>query len=242
MEKILLVTGASSDVGMELIKSVYGEYDLIYAQYRTMSEKLESTIDLVRKNEGTKTNIIPICADLSVDDDIDSLINSIKENGPLPNHIVHLPAPKLHLLQFHKDSVNSFDNGWNVSVRSIVKILQAFIPAMSKAKYGRIVFMLSSNTIGEPASFQSSYTTIKYALLGLMKSLAVEYKGKGIMINAVSPGMMETKFLSEIPELVIEQTAAKSKTGKNVTTGETARVIKDILFNDEEIFGQNIEI
>ena len=83
-------------------------------------------------------------------------------------------------------------------------ILQAFIPKMSKQNYGKIVFMLSAYLLGIPPKFQSPYITVKYALLGLMRNLASEYAAKGIMVNAVSPDMMETKFLSELPELIKE--------------------------------------
>lgn len=47
----------------------------------------------------------------------------------------------------------------------------------------------------------------KYALLGLLRTLSVEYEKKGIMINGISPGMMETKFLDGISRLVVEKFA-----------------------------------
>ena len=145
-------------------------------------------------------------------------------------------------MQFHKDSWEKYDLGWEVSVHSIVEILKEFIPFMSKQKYGRIVFMLTNYTI-KPVKFQSSYITVKYALLGLMKSISVEYADKGITVNGVSPDMMETKFLSEIPELIIEQNAANSPLGRNIKVEEVIPVFKEMLFDEEGVkTGLNIAV
>ena len=239
MEKILLVTGGSSEVGMQLIRAAYTEYKLIYIQYFHMNEKLDTLInelmDLVE--------IVLIKADFSDINSILEFINTIKEKGSIPNNIVHLPAPKVYNKQFHKDKWENFDIGWEISVHSIVEILRAFIPAMTKQKYGRIVFMLTSNTINMPTKYQVSYVTVKYALLGLMKSLSVEYMDKGITVNGVSPDMMETKFLADIPELIVGQNAANSPLGRNIRVDEVIPVIMHMLSDmGASMTGQNIGI
>jgi 3-oxoacyl-[acyl-carrier protein] reductase len=114
---------------------------------------------------------------------------------------------------------------------------------MAKNRYGRIVFMLTSCTQNYPAKYQSSYVTVKYALLGLMKSLSVEYANKGITVNGVSPDMMETKFLSDIPEMVLEQNRENSPIGRNVFVGEVTPVICHMLSDmGASMTGQNVGI
>ena len=103
--------------------------------------------------------------------------------------------------------------------------------------------MLTDSVIGMPPKFLSPYITVKYALLGLMKSLAVEYAGKGITINAVSPDMMETKFLSGIPELVIEQNAKNNPLGRNLTVDDVIPAFEYFLSEKANVVtGQNIGI
>ena len=234
-----MVTGASSEVGMQLIKKVYKDYELIYAQYFHMSDDLAALVDEV----SAETEILPLQADFSSPAGVEAMIEAIKANGKLPNNIVHLPAPKVYSKQFHKDAWENFESGWEVSVHSIVSILKAFIPGMSKQKYGRIVFMLTNNTLGMPAKYQSAYTTVKYALLGLMKSLSVEYMDKGITVNGVSPDMMETKYLSEIPELIVQQNAANSPLGRNIKVEEVIPVMAHMLSDaGASMTGQNIGI
>ena len=83
----------------------------------------------------------------------------------------------------------------------------------------------------------------KYALLGLMKSLSVEYADKGIMVNGVSPDMIETKFLKDIPDLVIRQNAERSPLKRNLTIEDVVPTF-DFLLSDaaDTITGQNIGI
>ena len=239
MDKVLLVTGASSDVGVELIRHIYRDYGTIWCQYRSMNDKLKN---LMREIDG-ETVINGVEADFSVTGAADDLIERIRKTNIIPNHIVHLPAPKLYNKQFHKDSWKNTEAGWEISVHSVSDILRAFIPDMMKAKYGRVVFMLTSNTVGIPAKYQSSYVTVKYALLGLMKALAAEYADKGITFNGVSPDMMETGFLENIPDLIIEQNAQNSPLGRNIRIDEVIPVIEYMLSDQgAAMTGQNIAI
>lgn len=239
MEKVLLVTGASSELGINLINKVYSDYKRIYLQYRNMNDQLQETIDYLKG----KTEIVLFKVDLSNVLDVNKMIADINESMILPNCIVHFPAPKAYNMQFHKDKWENYDLGWMVSVRSIVMILQAFVKNMVRNKYGRIVFMLTNYTNNLPAKYQSSYVTVKYALLGLMKSLSVEYIDKGITVNGVSPDMMETKFLSNLPELIIEQNKANSPIGRNIYIKEVVPIMEYMLSDlGAAMTGQNIVI
>ena len=239
MDKILLVTGASSDIGMQLIRDVYKEYKLIYAQYHHMNQQLKGLIDDI-KNE---IEIVPLEADFTDVNSVMEMIRKISDRGEIPNNIVHLPAPKAYNQKFHKDKWENYQLGWEICIHSIVEILKTFMPAMVKAHYGRVVFMLTNNTVNVPAKYQAGYVTVKYALLGLMKSLSVEYMDKGITVNGVSPDMMETKFLTEIPDLIIEQNAANSPLKRNIYVKEVIPVIRHMLSDlGASMTGQNIAI
>lgn len=239
MRKILLMTGASSDVGISLLNEIFTDYEMIYLQYRTMNEKLSDAIRRVEK----KTTIVQLQADFCDLESVNSMIDKIKEYGVLPNHIVHLPASKAYNIQFHKDQWENFERGWRVSVQSIVLIMQALIKPMAKEHYGRVVLMLTSYTTNMPPKYQSSYVTVKYALLGLMKSLAVEYADRGITVNGVSPDMMETRFLSDLPTLIIEGNRVKSPLGRNILVEEVIPVFKLLLADSSaSITGQNIAV
>ena len=230
---ILLVTGASSDLGSSLIRDTYKNYKKIWAHYNSSADIVE------RLREELGDVICPIQADFSSFDSTLNMIETIRNSGELPNHIVHFSAQKYKLLQFRKCSWDDYQIELDTSLRSITMILNEFLPNMVKEHYGKVVIVLSSVTIGEPPKFQSTYVTTKYALLGLMKSLSVEYADKGIIVNAVSPDMIETKFLSELPSLIIEQNAQKRK---NLIIEDVIPVIEELLSNNNFVSGENIPI
>lgn len=235
--KVLLVTGASSDVGIQLIRKVGKNYSKIWAHYNSSINMIEE----LRQEMGEK--IVPVQADFSSLESTQALIEKIKETGAYPDNIVHLSSQKARNLQFHKYTWDSYQREIDISLRSITMILGAFIPKMTKQKYGKIVFMLTAYIIGIPPKFQSAYITVKYALLGLMRNLAAEYAAKGVMINAVSPDMMETKFLSELPELILEQSAKNNPLGRNIYVNEVVPTIEYLLSAASDIVtGQNIGV
>ncbi len=236
--KTLLVLGASSDVGCELIRAAADRYGTILAHYFHMNENLSA----LQSDLGEK--LILLRADLSRRGETEAMTAQVRERGCLPEHIVHLAAPVCRNERFARCDVDGdFGYGIGTSVMSAVSILQAFLPAMAKKKYGRVVFMLTAYVEGKPPKYLSPYITAKYALLGLMKSLAAEYAEKGITVNGVSPEMMETRFLREIPELVVAQSAAASPLKRNLTTADVVPAFLYLLSEEAGcVTGQNLMI
>lgn len=236
-KKILLVTGASSEVGSLLIDKVAVNYDKVLAHYRSSDEKIKE----LHNKYGDK--IIPLQADFADLERTQALIDSIKDSGNYPDHIVHLSAQKAHNLQFHRQTWDNYQKEIDTSLRSITMIIQQLIPYMSKQNYGKIVFMLTAYLMEVPPKFQGPYITVKYALLGMMKNLAAEYASKRIMVNAVSPDMMETKFLSELPDLVKEQSAKNNPLGRNLYVEEVIPTLMYLLSDASDVVtGQNIGV
>lgn len=235
--KVLLVTGASGDVGRSLIRRVAGEYSVIWAHYC----RTAGTLEELRRELGEK--LVPVQADFLDETSTHAMVERIVSSGCAPDHIVHLSAPKTFNERFHKCRWEDYQAGIDASLRSIVLLLQAFMPGMAKQKYGRIVFMLTSYLIGIPPRYQSPYITVKYALYGLMRSVAAEYADKGVTVNAVSPDMIETRFLENIPELIVQQNAQRSPLKRNLTMADVVPAFAYFLSDEAEaVTGQNFGI
>lgn len=236
-KKVLLVLGASSDLGKGLIPQIAKNYDVILAHYRSNS----SFIDEIRCK--TDVEIVGYQADFTDIESTQNMISQIQKDGYCPNHIVHFSADVALPTKFVKASWLEFETALNVSLRSCMLVLHAFLPRMIKDRYGKIVFMLTSYVKNQPPKYQSIYITTKYAMLGLMKSLAAEYAEKNIQINAVSPEMIETKFLSGISEHIVEQNAINSPLKRNLIVEDVVPTIAFLLSDGSNcITGENIAI
>ncbi len=236
-KKILLVTGASSDVGCELIRQIHGNYERIYAHYQHENDGFNELGRIL----GDK--FIPIRADFSDAQSVKEMIASIAENGEGVDHIVHLSAPKLKTLQLRKTDWSGFEEGIHISIRSIYEICKAFLPGMAQRRYGKVIFMLSSCTLNMPPKYETDYVTVKYALLGLMKSLSVEYADKGITVNGVSPDMIETKFLKYVQELIVQKNATNSPLGRNLNVRDVVPAFQYLLSDGADtVTGQNFGV
>lgn len=235
--KILLMLGASSDIGCELIKRNADKYDVIVAHYCRSDERLKE----LQQEIGDKIQLLQ--ADFMDRESVQHMIKEIQQRELCPTHIVHLSAPKFYNVKFAKSSWEQFEEGLQTSLRSIVEVARAFVPVMAKARFGRVVFMLTSCVQNTPPKYLSPYVTAKYALFGLMKSLAVEYADKGITVNGVSPDMIETRFLSDISDIIVQKNAMDSPIGRNLTVDDVLPVFEYLLSDEASaITGQNIAI
>ncbi|MDO9182275.1 MAG: SDR family oxidoreductase [Bacteriovorax sp.] len=195
--KIMLVTGASSEIGLRIVE-YYAQKNYELIAHYNLSDKCLNEI----KDKYSAKNIHLFKADLSKEEEIYRLNNFINEGFGRVDCFVHLPAPKV-LMRRNKDlKWQNFQNHLDVQVKSAHIILSEFLPGMAKRKDGNIVFILSSCVFGLPPGAMTDYVVAKYALLGYMKCLVKEFSSKSIKINAISPSMIETKFIENLPEVV----------------------------------------
>ena len=235
--KILFVTGASSEVGTALIDAVADNYTTIVAHYRNSIDRLLPLEDRL----GDK--LVTVQADFSDDASVRGMLDFMAERHLQPDHIVHLAAAPMENEKIKKLSWCDFAAATDTDLRPIIDILGDFLPFMSKQKYGKVIFMLTSCTLGMPPKYKSVYTTAKYALLGLMKSLAVEYADRGIAINGVSPEMIDTRFLDNLPDLIKDMNAQTMPMKKNLTVSQVVPTFSFLLSDGADmISGQNIGI
>ena len=116
-----------------------------------------------------------------------------------------------------------------------VKICKTFVPKMAKAKRGRVLFMLTSYLLGMPPKNTAAYVMAKSALAGLAKSLAADYASFGVTVNCVAPSMMETKFLAETSDLIVQASAEANPMGRNARPSDVVPAMA-FLLSDEAGF------
>ncbi len=220
--RLILVVGASSDIGGAVIRLADSPTTTFVGQYRRSKDKLEAL------TEGLAGRLVGIRADLAREDEVARLSDAVGEIG-VPDGIVFLAAPSAVAERFHKKTWNSFQEHIDVQLRGPTQLLRALLPAMAKRKRGRVVFVSSSYTLGVPPMGLSDYVTVKHAVNGLVKALAAEYGAKGLCVNAVSPSMVETAFLARVPRIVVEMSADSNPLKRNATPDDVAPLVHFLL-------------
>lgn len=236
-EKVLLVIGGSSDLGMELISKKVTDYDRIVVHYRTMNDNLRALID------NYEEKIIALKADFGVSGETERLIEQIEKADVRPKHIVFFHAAPLEYTSLERTDWDVFNRAVEMSVEPVFKIVKAFISSMKKAKEGKIIITLSNCVNGVPPKYMTGYVVAKSALHGMVKALAADYADKNIQINGVSPEMIDTKFLKEVPEYIKEVNAESNPMKRNLTVKDVIPTYEWLLSEGADcVMGQNVAI
>lgn len=243
-----LITGASSDIGRGLIGELAqtapsgGTLDAkIIAHCRSGTGKLSALIEKVPALAGQMETL---CADLAVESDVQSLIDTVRDKYGFPTHIVHLAATPLRLTRVTEIDWRVLTTDIEIQARSIGMLLRTFMPLMARSgRRCKVVIMLSSVTLGTPPKFMAEYIIAKYALLGLFRAIVAEYSDKPICINAVSPSMVETQFLAGLPPKYVELAAASLPAKKIAAVTDIVPAIRFLLSPASDyISGVNLPI
>lgn len=236
MANVILIIGASSDIGLELIKQ--SDQDcLIIAHYNSSNHDLLNLMGVAQKK------IIPIKADLTNENDLNYMLNEIESKYGVPNKIIHLASANLKNIRFKDLQWKDYEESLCIGLKSLIVTLKKFLPEMAKQRCGKVVVLLSSYVVGAPPKYLSHYIATKYAMLGLVKSLASEFANNNIQINSISPSMIDTKFLKNINKKIIEMHAYTHPLKRNASVKDIIPIIKLLLSKDSDyITGINVPI
>ena len=236
----VLVVGASSDIGVALIHHlITTRKSRIIAHGNSSMPRLEN---LAATHSG---HVFPVQADLADSVSLENMVETVRMQHGVPRGIVFLAGIPLRLERFSKWDAAHFRRDCLVQIEALVHVLRLFLPEMARRQgaVSKVVLVLSSVTVGSPPKFMSMYTAVKYAQLGLLRALAAEYANTSVRINAVSPAMVESRFLAGIPATAVEMSAAQMPGGRNLLPADIVDSISFLLDSgSDHLNGVNIPI
>jgi len=200
MEKVALVTGSSSGIGLETVLSLARDGYYTFASMRNVGKAGE--LEHAAKKENLPVEII----ELDVDKE-ESIISAIKKvitkNGRLDVLVNNAGYGQFGCTE--DLTINDFRKQFETNFFSIVRIIQEVAPIMRKQNSGNIINISSVvGRMGLPGS--SAYISSKFALEGLGECLRYELGQFGIKTTMIEPGVIKTNFFNsmKVPESKID--------------------------------------
>jgi NAD(P)-dependent dehydrogenase (short-subunit alcohol dehydrogenase family) len=235
--KVALVTGGSSGIGLATAKLFAKRGATVYITGRRQKELDEAVREIGQSATG-------IQGDVSRLGDIDKVCQTIREQkGKL--HILFANAGVGEFAPLGQITEEHFDKQFDINVKGTLFTVQSALPLMSAG--GAIVLNASLVSIkGNPAF--SVYSATKAALRSFARNWAVDLKGKGIRVNAVSPGVIPTPGYhtslgmteSQLEDFIRSATPA-IPLGRTGTPDEIAKAVA-FLASDESSYITGIEL
>ena len=209
--KLALVTGASRGIGKAIACALGAAGHTVVGT--ATSDAGADKISSYFKEEGI--NGQGMVVNVSDAESIDSLLSQIKEKfGKTPEILINNAGiTRDNLLMRMKD--DEWEDILQTNLTSIYRLSKACLRGMSKARWGRIVSVGSVvGTTGNPG--QTNYSAAKAAVIGFSKSLAKEIGSRGITVNVVAPGFIDTdmtQVLSDEQRNELQQQIALGRLG-----------------------------
>jgi len=193
-EKIVIVTGASRGIGQAIALELGGMGATVIGT-ATSDSGADAISAYFKENEIAG---IGMKLDVSNQDSVDSVLKSIKDDFGVPSILVNNAGiTRDNLLMRMKE--DEWASIMDTNLTSVFRMSKAVLRGMMKAKSGRIINIASVvGSTGNPG--QTNYSAAKAGMIGFTKSLAREVGSRGITVNAVAPGFIDTDMTKELPE------------------------------------------
>ena len=199
-----LVTGASKGIGAAIAKALAADGWHVAVNYRSDEDGANATVKAIEEAGG---KAVALHADVT-NGAPDELFKQAEEQlgGPVLA-LVNNAGVTADGLAIQLDD-DAWDRVIGTNLTAAFRLTRRAMRPMIKARYGRIINVAS--VVGPRANAgQSNYAAAKAGLIGMTKTVAAEVARRGVTVNAVAPGFIETEMTKDIPDAVIEAIPAR---------------------------------
>jgi NAD(P)-dependent dehydrogenase (short-subunit alcohol dehydrogenase family) len=193
--KVALITGAGRGIGRAIALAFAHEGARLAVTARTVSE-LEETAAQARK---VGRECLAIAADVSQRDDVSRLVNELLERFGQVDVLVNNAGVQGPIGPLVENDADSWVRTFQVNVFGALYLIKAVLPHMMVRREGKIINVSGGGATAPRPRF-SAYGASKTAILRLTETLAEEVHEFNIQVNAIAPGVVNTRMLQEVLE------------------------------------------
>lgn len=198
--KTAIVTGGSRGIGRAICIALAKEGANVVTCYAHGADGANETVRLCEEL-GVKASAVQ--ADVSKSEEVSALIAGVKESyGSIDILVNNAGVTRDNLIMRMNET--DFDDVIDTNLKGAFLCMQNVARIMLRQKAGRIINISSVVGVRGNAG-QVNYSASKAGLIGMTKSVAKELGSRGITVNAVAPGFIETDMTAKLPEAVVEE-------------------------------------
>lgn len=220
-EKIAIVTGASRGIG-QAVAFELGKMGATVVGTATSDKGADAISEFFASNDikgkGMKL-------DVSDQESVDSVLKAVTDEFGVPTILVNNAGiTRDNLLMRMKE--DEWQSIMDTNLTSVFRMSKAVLRGMMKAKFGRIINISSVvGATGNPG--QTNYSAAKAGMIGFTKSMAREVGSRGITVNSVAPGFIDTDMTRELPDEQKEALLSSIPLGR---LGKPAEIAAAVVF------------
>ncbi len=200
--KVVVVTGASRGIGSAMARYFAAHKAKVVLNFKSNSKAAKSIEEEIIKNGG---EAISIQADVADRDAVEKMAEEVEKHfGPV-DVLVNNAGPSVQQKGFFNLEWQDFQRHVDVSLKGTFNCCFVFGKQMKEREQGSIINVLSAWILGTPPGQQAPYVTIKSALEGFSKSLAVELGPHNVNVNMISPGPTKTDLNKNLPDRFFQE-------------------------------------
>ena len=215
MSRVAFVTGGTRGIGRAISERLKADGFMVAAAYAGNEEAAQKT--------AAELGIMVVKCDVGSFEDCKAAVAKIEaELGPVDIVVNNAGITKDGL--FHKMSPEQWGDVINVDLNSCFNVTRQVIDGMRERGWGRVINISSIN--GQKGQLgQTNYSAAKAGMVGFTKALAQESARKGITVNAICPGYIDTDMVAAVPENVLQSIIAGIPVGRLGKASEIADAV-----------------
>lgn len=218
--KVALVTGASRGIGREIALTLAKEGATVIINYNGSKERAEEVKNTIESTGGSASIYQCNVSDFQACEEM--IKNLVKEFGHIDILVNNAGITKDNLIMKMKEE--DFDAVLNINLKGTFNTIRHLSRQMLKQRSGKIINISSVSGILGNAG-QANYAASKAGVIGLTKTMARELASRGITVNAVAPGFVDTEMTEVLSEEVKEAACRQIPLGRFGKPSDIANMV-----------------